>query len=126
LVKLWIPFALLASIASAASALQRPHLPSDTLPKDFGADVPRGLVSLASGEAAVKPEVIALGRSLFFDPVLSADRTVACASCHDPAHGFADTMPLSSGIRGQATVRNAPSLFNRGFGKHFSWTGKTD
>ncbi len=117
-------FVLVTSVASAVSVVQLPRLPADELPADFGVDVPRGLGPLAANDAPVKQDVVALGRALFFDPVLSADGTVACASCHQPAHGFADTALLSTGIRAQQTVRNTPSLFNRGFGKHFSWTGK--
>jgi cytochrome c peroxidase len=116
-------FALTFVLASTAVAVRSTHVPSDTLPADFGTQIPRGLVAANSNDTPPKPEVLALGRALFFDPILSADHTVACASCHDPAHGFADTAPLSVGIRGQLAVRNSPSLFNRGFGKHFSWTG---
>jgi cytochrome c peroxidase len=115
--------ALSVALICAAAALSQPHVPADTLPADFGAQIPRGLVPRDHADAPPRPEVLALGRALFFDPILSADHTVACASCHDPAHGFADTAPLSLGIRGQHAVRNSPSLFNRGFGKHFSWTG---
>jgi cytochrome c peroxidase len=117
-------FALALALVSFAAALQQAHLPSDTLTSDFGTHIPRGLVALDYADTPPKPEVLSLGRALFFDPILSVDHTVACASCHDPAHGFADTAPLSLGIRGQQAVRNTPSLFNRGFGKHFSWTGK--
>jgi cytochrome c peroxidase len=65
-----------------------------------------------------------LGRRLFFDPVLSLDRSVACATCHRPERGFADDEPLSTGIAGQLTLRNAPSLQNRAFGRHFTWDGR--
>src|SRR5687768_13644738 len=43
-------------------------------------------------------ETVALGRKLFFDPVLSRDNTVSCASCHDPKHGMADPRPSSEGV----------------------------
>jgi cytochrome c peroxidase len=36
---------------------------------------------------------------LFFDPRLSADNTVSCATCHNPKHGFTDGAPVSTGIR---------------------------
>src|SRR5664279_4964423 len=42
-----------------------------------------------------------LGRDLYFDPRLSADATVSCATCHDPAKAFTDNLPFSKGIRGQ-------------------------
>jgi cytochrome c peroxidase len=48
------------------------------------------------------PEKIALGQKLFFDGRLSADATVACATCHDPARAFTDARPVSIGIRGRA------------------------
>src|SRR5688572_25046328 len=46
------------------------------------------------------PSRLRLGRSLFFDRRLSADGTVACASCHRPEHGFSEQTSVSSGIRG--------------------------
>ena len=69
-------------------------------------------------------ELAALGARLFFDPELSVDRSVACASCHKPELGFADSLPRSRGVRGQETERNAPSLLNRAFGEHFMWDGR--
>lgn len=60
-------------------------------------------------------EKAALGRELFFDKRLSIDGTVACASCHDPHKAFTDNLPLSKGIKGQKTTRNAPSILNAGF-----------
>src|SRR5262245_42049325 len=44
------------------------------------------------------PQQIDLGRYLFFDPVLSGDGTLSCASCHDPARGLSDGRPRSIGI----------------------------
>ncbi len=65
-----------------------------------------------------------LGRKFFFDPLLSADLGVACASCHRPEHGFADPAARSRGVRGELTERNTPSLLNRGFGERFMWDGR--
>jgi cytochrome c peroxidase len=69
-------------------------------------------------------ERVNLGRKLFFDPILSADNTVACASCHRPAHGFASGEARPLGIRGQRTRRRAPTLFNRAYGTTFFWDGR--
>ena len=86
--------------------------------------VPAGLpAELADVIAAPRAEV-ELGRRLFFDPVLSSDRTVACASCHDPEHGFADTERFSVGVAGRRTLRNAPALLNRALGRSFMWDGR--
>lgn len=57
-------------------------------------------------------EEIELGRKLFFDPRLSIDGTVACATCHVPALGWSDGQNVSTGIRGQNGTRNAPTIVN--------------
>ena len=58
------------------------------------------------------PQQIDLGRYLFFDPILSGDGTVSCASCHQPEKGFSDGLDRSIGIEGQTVKRSAPSLWN--------------
>ncbi len=68
---------------------------------------------------------VALGRRLFFDPLLSADRSVACASCHLPEKAFADSVPFSAGARGGVAARNTPSLLNRAYGDAFFLDGRT-
>lgn len=70
------------------------------------------------------PQQIDLGRYLFFDPVLSKDGTVSCASCHQPEKGFSDGLATSVGIGGQAVKRGAPSLWNVAFLKLLFWDGR--
>ena len=53
-----------------------------------------------------------LGEMLFFESKLSATKKISCASCHIPAHGFADTVAFSKGIHGYFGKRNAPSCTN--------------
>jgi cytochrome c peroxidase len=54
-----------------------------------------------------------LGKTLFFDPVLSNDGKVSCASCHQPEKGYSDGMPKSiSNVQGKSVLRNAPTLLN--------------
>ena len=79
-----------------------------------------GLPQLREG---FTPQQIDLGRYLFFDPVLSADGSVSCASCHDPAQGFADGRTRAMGIDGQTLPRSAPSLWNIGFFSTLLWDG---
>jgi cytochrome c peroxidase len=55
---------------------------------------------------------IQLGEKLFFDPILSLDSTISCASCHKPEFAFADSVALSTGINGLKGKRNAPSIMN--------------
>jgi cytochrome c peroxidase len=70
------------------------------------------------------PEKIALGQKLFFDARLSADETVACSTCHDPARAFTDGRPVSIGIKGRAGQRNAPTILNALYNKFQFWDGR--
>ena len=70
------------------------------------------------------PQQIDLGRYLFFDPVLSGDGTVSCASCHHPDLGFADGRGRSLGVSGRAMSRSAPSLWNVAFLQRFFWDAR--
>ncbi len=70
------------------------------------------------------PQQIDLGRLLFFDPLLSADKSVSCASCHNPGQGFSDGLGRSIGIYGQRGTRSAPSLWNSAFIKDFFWDAR--
>src|ERR671918_3025683 len=70
------------------------------------------------------PEKIALGQKLFFDGRLSADGTVACASCHNPERAFTDGKPTSVGIHGQVGQRNAPTVLNALYNKTQFWDGR--
>jgi cytochrome c peroxidase len=69
-------------------------------------------------------ETIALGRRLFYDPVLSVDGSVACATCHDPAKGFADNKAISTGIQNKTGTRSAPTLLNSAYYLSFFWDGR--
>ncbi|MEO7993467.1 MAG: cytochrome c peroxidase [bacterium] len=53
-----------------------------------------------------------LGRVLFYDTLLSRNKTIRCASCHQQDHNFADSTPFSTGFNGGHTVRNTPALAN--------------
>lgn len=65
-----------------------------------------------------------LGRQLFYDPVLSRDSTISCASCHLQATGFAHVdHNLSHGIEGRIGARNAPALMNLAWQSGFMWDG---
>src|SRR6266850_984939 len=60
-------------------------------------------------------EKIALGKQLFWDKRWSRNGTVACVSCHDPKHGWADPRQFSLTFEGKPTGRHAPTLVNRLF-----------
>jgi cytochrome c peroxidase len=72
------------------------------------------------------PTSVRLGRWLFYDPRLSADNTVSCASCHKPEHAFSEGTPVSAGIKGQKGTRKAPTFINQAvtLQPHFFWDGR--
>ena len=70
------------------------------------------------------PQQTDLGRYLFFDPVLSRDGSVSCASCHHPDKGFADGLGQSVGIDDSVLPRSAPTLWNVAFLNSFFWDGR--
>ncbi|MFI5345327.1 MAG: cytochrome-c peroxidase [Elusimicrobiota bacterium] len=67
---------------------------------------------------------VALGERLYFDKRISADGTVSCATCHDPAKGWTDRSPVSTGIRGQKGGRSAPTVLNSGYMDLQFWDGR--
>ena len=124
----WLGWILLLGLATVTADEPRPTpLPRDTLPADRDLSaVPLGLRELPPVPPGnpLTPERVALGRRLFFDPILSRDGGLSCASCHQPEHGFAAPEPRPVGHAGQIGRRNAPSLLNRGYGKTFFWDGR--
>lgn len=74
------------------------------------------------------PQRVRLGRWLYYDKRLSADGTIACATCHRPENAFSEPTPVSSGIRGQKGGRKAPSFLNEAWTlyPHFFWDGRAD
>lgn len=69
-------------------------------------------------------ETIALGRRLFYDPHLSKDNTLACATCHNPKFDFTDNSRLSKGVGGSMGRRNAPTLINVAYQPLQFWDGR--
>src|SRR5690606_12134786 len=77
----------------------------------------------AGGVAALR---IALGERLFFEPLLSSDRSVSCASCHKPEYAFADNVPLSRGVAGRLGRRNTPAVLNTAARTSMFWDGRAE
>ena len=71
-------------------------------------------------------EGVALGKKLFFDPILSKDNTQSCASCHNPKKAFTNNTRFSEGVDGKLGTRNSMPLFNLAwnFDERFMWDGK--
>jgi cytochrome c peroxidase len=82
---------------------------------------PAGPAPAAAGDT---PAMVALGRRLFFDAVLSGDGTLSCSSCHDPLLGYSDGVARGKGVTGTRLPRRTPSLWNAGWNETFFWDGR--
>lgn len=78
----------------------------------------------APADNPTTPAKAELGSLLFFDPVLSENNDIACATCHRPDLGFADGRPLAIGPTGTVLTRNAPGLWNVGYAQNLFWDGR--
>ncbi len=76
------------------------------------------------GQSRASEEEVALGKMLFFDARLSTDKSLSCATCHDPAQGFGDARPLARGLNGKELKRHTPHLYNLAWGSTFFWDGR--
>jgi cytochrome c peroxidase len=69
---------------------------------------------------------IALGKLLYFDRRFSKDRTLSCATCHNPYHGFTDPKATSEGVGQKLGGRNSPTVINRLFSAEQFWDGRAE
>jgi cytochrome c peroxidase len=94
--------------------------------EDWLAAVPDGVFEPeVPADNPMSADKVALGRKLYFDTALSTDGSVACATCHDPSHGFADPRgATSAGVGGALGVRNAPTTLNAAFLIDQFWDGR--
>lgn len=90
--------------------------------------------SLAKWKLADKPkdpvdnpstkEKLELGKHLYFDPRLSGNGSVSCATCHNPSLGYADSLGRAIGINGQVGGRSSPTIINTGYNTIQMWDGR--
>lgn len=100
-------------------------VPPGISPKYWKANIPEG--------NDPTPERIALGKKLYFEPKLSIDGTVSCATCHDITRGFGDALPVSEGVDKQTPkgkikqfgTRNAPTVMNITLLHSMFWDGRS-
>jgi cytochrome c peroxidase len=85
---------------------------------------PQPVLRDPSNRASDNPTAIAFGQRLFFDARLSANGSVACATCHVPARAWTDGRARAVGLA--ELDRNTPSLVNAGLGRWFGWDGGAD
>jgi len=71
-------------------------------------------------------EAVELGKKLFFDPRLSGNDELSCASCHVPTLGWSDGKPLFEGFEGAQGPRRTPTIINAAYHKSLFWDGRAD
>lgn len=119
-----ISFLLFFVLITAIACHERGRGPAPT-PTPFVYQAPEGFPPFF--EPADNPttlEGIALGRKLFYDPILSGDNTQACADCHRQENAFTDPRQFSVGIDGVAGHRNSMSLVNIAWQHRLFWDGR--
>ncbi len=90
----------------------------------YDLQIPQGFTAFViPSNNPMTQEGVALGRKLFYDPILSGNNTQSCASCHLVQHSFSDTAAVSIGVDGIAGPRNAMPLVNLGWQRNFFWDG---
>ena len=119
-------FLLFLSLFSCTSEKKELSLPEYS-PHFIEWNDPKGFVKMLIPEDnPLTEEGIALGKRLFFDPILSKEESISCASCHNPALAFTDGQAKSIGFNRQLSERSSMSLFNVGYHHSgFFWDGRT-
>jgi cytochrome c peroxidase len=67
---------------------------------------------------------LALGKALYFDPRLSGDGNMSCATCHSPSLGWSDGLPTALGVKSMVLGRASPTIFNTGYNSIQMWDGR--
>ena len=81
-------------------------------------------LSVIRNASFARPAAARLGQALFFDTRLSADGSVACATCHVPAKSWTDGKRLGAGIANVS--RHTMTLWNVAYNRWFFWDGRKD
>lgn len=106
-----------------ASCTQENIEPLHMMPPAF-MERPIGFDSIPEPEDnKYSPERWALGKKLFYDPIMSLDSTISCGSCHKAAAAFSDDIVLSLGIEERLGTRNTPSLTNVAYHPYYTREG---
>lgn len=92
---------------------------------EYELQIPEGLKDMRiPGDNPLTKAKIELGKQLYFDPRLSRDNTVSCASCHDPNQGWSNGESFATGVDGQVGGRSAPTIINAGYSYFQFWDGR--
>jgi cytochrome c peroxidase len=116
-------FLMLAAVAAILLSLDMPSHAQGRRKRQESADL-SPLPSVPDQIDPVAARKSELGRLLFFDPRLSGDNTISCATCHMPEWAFADGLPVGRGRDGVLLARNTPTLLNVGLQTTFFRDGR--
>jgi len=98
---------------------------SNATAQDYELEIPAGLKNMRiPRDNPLTKAKIELGKQLYFDPRLSRDNTISCASCHDPKQGWSNGAAFATGIDGQVGGRSAPTIINSGYSYFQFWDGR--
>lgn len=122
-------FAFALTTSSHSHATSMAPTSGATQSEKFRMEIPLGLPadvweSMIPKDNPMTTEKVALGEKLYFDKRLSSDRTVSCATCHDPATALADNNMVGIGIGLKKGARNAPTVLNSMFNELQFWDGR--
>lgn len=108
--------ALVAAVVTAASGM--------AVANELRFQHERPDASVFPSGAPYSPQAAALGKMLFFDPRLSDDQRMSCATCHNPSFGWETPAPTAIGSRNRPLARHAPSVENLGEATALFWDGR--
>ncbi len=112
----------IAAIISQLTAATADDAKQPSLVKPKLVPLPR--VAPAPQDNPTTPAKVALGKQLFFDPRLSGDNKMSCATCHAPEKAFGDGLPTAKGAGGKTLARNSQTVLNVGFFDKLFWDGR--
>ena len=111
-------------VTDAGSLINIPYKPTTVVPPTTVSTYPALEIPV---DNPLTKEGIALGRKLFYDPILSKDSMQSCSSCHKPELSFTDNMPTSKGVDGFNGRRSSMNLLDAGFQTHgLFWDGRVN
>jgi cytochrome c peroxidase len=111
----WIAVCLIVFVSSLSLA-EKPDTESELVPLPKKVTAPK--------DNPTTPAKVELGKKLFFDPRLSGDNKMSCATCHMPDKAYSDGLALSPGADGKLLGRNTQTCLNVGFFETFFWDGR--
>lgn len=112
----WLTIGLIILLSSESIAEEPKTTDSELVP------LPRQVKAPKANPTT--PMKVELGKKLFFDPRLSGDNRMSCATCHIPGKAYGDGLAQSPGAGGKPLERNTQTCLNVGFFKSFFWDGR--